>query len=112
MDNYKESMSAIELALHTRKAPPEVDKELDDKAQALLEISDKLTSLIKATKAEIAASREVNKELLDDTSKALAEAQAELRAFWTGEIGERCTMSELILAKWGRKRLGEMKGNE
>jgi len=39
-------------------------------------------------------------------------AEAELQCFWTGNVPENATLSQMILAQWGRKRLEEMKSKE
>ncbi len=38
----------------------------------------------------------------------LASMEKELRAFWTGNASENASLQEIILAKWGRKRLEAM----
>lgn len=54
-------------------------------------------------------------ELLDAYDRLEEEAekmQAELQCFWTGNVPDRATLSQVILAQAGRKRLEKMKAKE
>lgn len=44
-------------------------------------------------------------EYISQLEEDLAEAHRHLDAFWSGKYQEGATFSEVLLAKWGKKRL-------